>query len=262
MFRRRTSPPPDLTPAGLSEASWHVDLLTSDERDLLEHISARFHASWDWEAAAGFALDTRITTTIAVNAALLVLGLDDPIDALGDVRAVVVHPSTVVLGGEHATSVPGVMTRAPRHLAGQAQQHGPVLIAWDAVERSLRRARNPGDARADQVVLHELAHKLDMRDGVVDGTPPITDRGIHDRWVEVATRELAAVRHGASLLRPYAGTNPAEFFAVAVESFFGQPIELHDRHPALYGLLVEILGQNPAARQLRRLDAAGLLPDG
>jgi Mlc titration factor MtfA (ptsG expression regulator) len=36
------------------------------------------------------------------------------------------------------------------------------------------------------------------------------------------------------VLDPYGATNPAEFFAVATESFFEQPYELAARHPQLY----------------------------
>ena len=32
----------------------------------------------------------------------------------------------------------------------------------------------------------------------------------------------------------YGATNPAEFFAVATETFFEKPVQMHKKHPELY----------------------------
>ena len=48
--------------------------------------------------------------------------------------------------------------------------------------------------------------------------------------------------------RAYAATNPSEFFAVATETFFGQPVALHAAKPALYGVLSGFYRQDPASR--------------
>ena len=110
-----------------------------------------------------------------------------------------------------------------------------VLIAWDAVRRDLRQPHG-----GHNVVFHEFAHKLDMLDGFIDGTPPLADRATVERWVAVCTAAYEALRagEGGELLRPYAGTNPGEFFAVATEVFFVQPVELRAEQPDLYEVLV------------------------
>ncbi|MET0158824.1 MAG: M90 family metallopeptidase, partial [Acidimicrobiales bacterium] len=104
--------------------------------------------------------------------------------------------------------------------------------------------------RGHNVVFHEFAHKLDMLDGIVDGTPPLPDQATVDQWVAVCTSEYEALRAGTAgpLLRPYAGTNPAEFFAVATEVFFVQPVELQAEKPDLYAVLSGFYRQDPAAR--------------
>jgi Mlc titration factor MtfA (ptsG expression regulator) len=51
-----------------------------------------------------------------------------------------------------------------------------------------------------------------------------------------------------SVLRAYAETNPAEFFAVATEVFFTRPVALRDEDPTLYGVLRDYFRQDPAAR--------------
>ena len=89
-----------------------------------------------------------------------------------------------------------------------------------------------------------------MLDGVVDGTPPLPPER-RERWIEVCTAEFEAIRAGTSngLLRPYAGTDPGEFFAVAAEVFLTRPLRFAERSPDLYAVLVDYLGQDPAARR-------------
>ena len=97
---------------------------------------------------------------------------------------------------------------------------------------------------------HEFAHQLDMLDGITDGTPPLgDDDAARARWVEVCTAAYDMVRaEGSPVLRPYAGTNPAEFFAVATEVFFNRPLDLRTHEPALYAELQAFYRQDPAAR--------------
>ena len=179
-----------------------------------------------WEAANGFELTDEIRAVVAAQAALLVLGLD--IDCYRDVTAIVVHPTTVTFHGERPGPAAGLVTDAPLAVIGQTHdRRGPVLIAWDAARSG---ARHP--ERGFNVVLHEFAHKLDMLDGMVDGTPPLPDRAARQRWIDVCTDEFRRLRAGedASPLRGYGAINPGEFFAVATEVFFDAPS--HCRGPA------------------------------
>ncbi len=97
---------------------------------------------------------------------------------------------------------------------------------------------------------HEFAHKLDMLDGVIDGTPPLPTREAMQRWIEVCTAEYESLQHGDPdpLLGSYAGVDPAEFFAVTTELFFDLPVELEEAKPALYGVLHDFYRQDPAQR--------------
>jgi MtfA peptidase len=100
--------------------------------------------------------------------------------------------------------------------------------------------------------VHEFVHKLDMLDGMIDGTPPLDDEELQ-RWVEVCTAEYRSLRagHGDPLLSDYGATNPGEFFAVAAEVFFDQPVEMAELKPDLYGVLRDYFAQDPAARRPR-----------
>jgi Mlc titration factor MtfA (ptsG expression regulator) len=55
-------------------------------------------------------------------------------------------------------------------------------------------------------------------------------------------------RDHRTLIDQYGATNPAEFFAVATETFFEKPRQLRSQYPALYGQLQQFYRQDPAAR--------------
>jgi Mlc titration factor MtfA (ptsG expression regulator) len=180
---------------------------------------------------------------IAAQAALLVLGLDD-LDPYRGVDTIIVHASTVTLTGERAGPA-GTVSSGPFPVLGLAQYAGPIVIAWD---EALANARHP--ERGHNVVYHEFAHKLDMLDGLVDGTPPLHSRAALERWVEVCTREYQALQRGENdpILDPYGAVSTGEFFAVVTELFFDVPIELEERKPELYAVLRDYYRQDPAVR--------------
>jgi Mlc titration factor MtfA (ptsG expression regulator) len=130
---------------------------------------------------------------------------------------------------------------------GLAQDgRGPVVLAWDQVIAGAHRSQ-PGN----NVVLHEFAHKLDMLDGTIDGTP-LLPRDLRADWVRVCTdvyEDLVAGRPRPPM-RWYGATNPGEFFAVATEVFFEQSRELATYEPALYEVLTRFYRQDPASREL------------
>lgn len=229
----------------------HYALLSDDERALLRKLVLVFVEEKSWVGAGGLEIDDEIRVTIAGEACLLLLGRDHSL--YRDVESIVVYPSTM-----RAPERPRSFfdTRAepvepPQHLLGEAHRRGPVLLAWDAVKHG---ARDPKDAR--NVVIHELAHKIDMLDAHADGTPPLESRKALRTWAEIAApvfKDLRArVESGKrTFLDPYGATDEAEFFAVATELFFEKPIELEREHPELYGLLRDYYRQDPAARQRR-----------
>jgi hypothetical protein len=220
----------------------HWRALTTDERERMEWLLSGFVDGWRWEAAKDFDLTEDVKVLIAAQAAMLLLGLE--INEFPYLSSVIVHPSTVRLSGHYAMGG-GLMSSSPRTLLGQAQYRGPVVLSWSAAKSGARRPE-----RGQNVVYHEFAHRLDMLDGVTDGTPPLDDEADRRRWVEVCTTAYDAVRaQGSPVLRPYAGTNPAEFFAVATEVFFNRPHDLCEHEPALYQELRGFYKQDPAARE-------------
>ena len=120
-------------------------------------------------------------------------------------------------------------------------------MAWDQIERDLRQWN---DGR--NLILHEFSHQLDQADGVAEGVPLLATKDLYQQWSSVMSKEFNLlckwVNQGKkTALDPYGTLNPAEFFAVATESFFEKPRQVSQKHPALYKLLRQYYGVDPLA---------------
>lgn len=213
--------------------------LDADARQRLRELVSVFVAEKHFEGCGGMELDDEVMITIAGHACLLLLGRDH--DLYRDVHSILVYPSTVIQPPRRPAFFE--LVRSPvdhgrTTLHGEAMLHGPVILSWDAVVS----ACDPWASR--NVVLHELAHKIDMADGTIDGTPPLPTKRDIIEWTTVCAAEYRDLRARTelgipTLIDPYGATNEAEFFAVATETFFLRPIELRAEHPALYALLAK-----------------------
>mgnify|MGYP001458129504 CR=1 FL=1 len=229
----------------------HYCMLEDAERSRLRALIQVFIAEKHWEGAGGIELTDEIRVTISAQACLLLLGL--PHNYYQNVESIIVYPSTVLppqrRPGFFETTFAPVEARHP--VIGQAFQRGPLIIIWDA---ALHGGRHPEFGH--NVIYHEFAHKLDMLDGWIDGTPSLRDRAEYDDWVGTCSREYLRLRRDAeqgrrSFLHAYGATNEAEFFAVATEQFFDQPRLLAEQAPDLYRVLREYYRQDPLGRMGR-----------
>jgi len=240
--RRRSGLPVD----GRAVVERHLAVwprLTAEEQSRLLELADWLLSHKRWEAARGFELDDTVRVVVAAQAALLVLGLTT--DHYRLVSGIIVHPSTLQTSGLQAGPVPGTVTADRLAVLGLAQSgRGPVAVAWD---QALAGAH--ASERGHNVVLHEFAHKLDMLDGTIDGTP-LLPREVRADWVRVCTEVYDDLVAGNPRppMRWYGATNPGEFFAVATEVFFEQSQELAAFEPDLYDVLRRFYRQDPAAR--------------
>jgi hypothetical protein len=187
--------------------------------------------------------DDRVEIALQACLPVLALGLDWYEDWVG----IVVHPSDFHVRRSQ-TGEDGVVHEWDDELAGESWPGGPVVLSWEALDDSGSVAEGGAN-----VVIHEFAHKLDMRSGEADGVPPLPSRAARERWTEVFDaafdRFCSDVESGKdTLLDPYAAEHEAEFFAVASEAFFESPNALRREFPALYELFSNFYKQNPAAR--------------
>ena len=242
------SPFPEEWHAILRRNVAHYTRLTDDEQRRLRELTQVFVAEKSWEGCGGLELTDEIRVTIAAQACLLVLEL--PHRMYRDVESILVYPSAV----QRPEQAQGVFVRSrdvvaqgPVALLGEAHHGGPVVLAWDRV---LRDGQRPSDGH--NLVYHELAHKLDMLDGSADGTPPLSSREELAKWAKACESAFLTLREktergAATLLDAYGATNEAEFFAVATEHFFEQPLRMAAEMPRLYAELRGFYRVDPAA---------------
>jgi len=188
---------------------------------------------------AGLAVTDEMRVTIAGQACLLLLNRHSRV--YPGLDTILVYPDAFVAPRKEVDAA-GVVHDAPRGLLGESWGDGRVLLSWEHVRRAGHHA--PG---AQNVVLHEFAHQLDSESGSNNGAPYLGSLESYQSWSAVLSHAFEALRHDAMfghredgeglVLDHYGATSPAEFFAVATESFFEQPWALAARHPALFGEL-------------------------
>ena len=217
-------------------------LSAADQAELLGHVQV-FLTEKQFEGCGGLALTDEIRVTIAAQACMLLLHRET--DYYPELTSILVYPSGYTayedrpLGG-------GIWEEGNEDRLGHtARELRAMVLAWDAAKQG---AADPGDGK--NLVLHEFAHQLDFENLVADGTPALETRGAYIAWARVMSAELETLRNAddaglPTLLDRYGTTNPAEFFAVATEAFFEQPLALKARHPALFAELNGFYRQDP-----------------
>lgn len=218
----------------------------------LRDFTRVFVAEKSWEGCGGLKLTDDMKLVIAAQASLLLLGLGlDPLrdDLYPNLQTVLVYPT-----GFYSTQSRQVQGIGPTGIVsegfanlGEAWHQGPVVLSWADAQRG---GVNGTDGH--NVVIHEFAHKLDMLDGAVNGTPLLDSREQVEEWKNVMTREYIQLSRASAMGMPtimssYGATNPGEFFAVATEAFFERPAELAAEHTELYQTMRGFYKQDPAA---------------
>jgi MtfA peptidase len=218
--------------------------LSPDDQAELRRKVLVFVAEKSFEGAGGLEMTDEVRVTIAAQACVLLLRLDDD-DYYPRLRSIVVYPSAYRVPREQRDG--GLVHEGDAVHLGESWQHGAVVLAWNSARRG---AVDPRDGK--NVILHEFAHQLDQEDGAADGTPELETWACYAPWGRVLSEHYLALRKaagrgGKAVLDTYGATNEAEFFAVATEAFFERPAMLRSRHPELYDELARYFNQDPAA---------------
>ncbi len=223
----------------------YLSALTPGEQHELQGLIHIFIDEKTFEGCGGLEMTDEIRVTIAAQACILLLHRET--DDFPRLHSILVYPHSY-----RAASVrpgPGNLVIEGEDVRlGESWQTGSVVLAWDAVRGG---AADMHDGR--NVVYHEFAHQLDAEDGTVDGAPALPHRAMYTAWARVLGAEYEQLirevhqRH-RTVLDAYGAANPAEFFAVATETFFEKPLQLAERHPELYEELKLFYNQDPAER--------------
>ena len=206
----------------------------------LQELVILFLAEKQFTGAHGIAVSDAMRVSIAAQACLPILELG--LEWYRGWSGIVVYPGDFRVRRSEMDE-DGVLHEWDDELAGEAMPGGPVVLSWDAA------AHDPWM----NVVIHEFAHKLDMRNGDADGMPPLhagMDRAAWAAAFRAAYEGFcdALERGKETWLDPYAAEHPSEFFAVASEAFFREPLEIRRRYPDVYDQLTLFYRQDPARR--------------
>jgi Mlc titration factor MtfA (ptsG expression regulator) len=200
-------------------------------RQQLQRLVKQFLHQKRFVGCAGLELTEEMRVTIAAQACLLLL--NRPSRVYPGLHTVLVYPGAFLVPRREQDAA-GVVTEIRQDLLGESWGDGRVVLSWEHVRRA---GLEPEGTH--NVVLHEFAHQLDSESGSNNGAPWLGSPERYRSWSETLSRDFELLRRDAwfgyrDVLDPYGATNPAEFFAVATESFFEQPHALASRHPALY----------------------------
>lgn len=254
LFRRRPDP--------LATKEWPRLLrrlpllagLDAEEKAKLEACMRVFLGNKAIQGAGGLEVDDAMRLGIAAQACLPIMELDPK--AYDDWSEVIVYPAAFIRRGKWTDDY-GIVTEDEEEiLLGEARGDGPMVLSWEAAAEAPR-------LDGYNVVIHESAHKLDMKSGHANGMPPLHRGMSRAEWSRAFSQ---AYRHfcrsldrGEELgIDPYAAENPAEFFAVLSEYFFELPQLLADTYPEVYRQLTLFYRQDPRRRlQLLQYRASG-----
>ncbi|MBL0142366.1 MAG: zinc-dependent peptidase [Betaproteobacteria bacterium] len=229
--RVRNRPFPVAWRAILRERVPYARLLPADlQRQLRQHIQV-FVAEKSFVGCGGIVITDEIRVTIAAQACLLLLNRPD--HYYPRLHQILVYPGPFIVNRQKTDGI-GLVQDESRVLTGESWARGQVILSWPDV---LEGAAIVNDGR--NVTIHEFAHQIDQEKGYANGAPDLVDFQRYPRWSRVLGQEYGALRERlqnqeASVLDPYAATDPAEFFAVCSEVFFEQPHRMAAEHPALY----------------------------
>ena len=186
--------------------------LSSAQQAKLRQLIKFFIARKKFYGCAGLTVTDEMRVVIAAEACLLVLARKGAL--YPKLKSVLVYPTAF---------------RVDR----QEYQADGTVSEQDDVTRG---AADFSDGH--NVVLHEFAHQLDSESGMADGAPPLRSNS-YRAWAAIFNEnfrdlEFRSMRGLETVMDEYGATNPAEFFAVATETFFEKPHQLYKRRPDLY----------------------------
>lgn len=245
-FSRGTRHAPTLDPLRFRQAAAGLPWLRGLDDARLERLSrltARFLADKTITPVQGLRLNDVQRLRLALLCCLPLLEFGP--EGLHGWKELVVYPDAFRVRRSHLDAH-GVLHEEDDELIGEAWSHGPVILSMADVRTDIA---DPFEGYC--VAVHEIAHKLDALDGMMDGTPPLP-RSWQRQWAgdfQHAYDDLcAAVDAGRDpAIDDYASESPEEFFAVCSEYHFSAPWKLQAAFPQVAAHLERFYGASPAA---------------
>ena len=219
----------------------HYDLLPPAlARQLRRHIQI-FLSEKTFEGCAGLEVTEEMRVTVAALACFLLLNRKT--SHYKGVSTILLYPEAYKV--DQARDGVTVKDESQGRL-GESWDHGSVVLSWNSVKNSASNIKS-----GQNLVLHEFAHQLDQENGPSDGVPDFEDDDQYSSWAQVLAPEYERLKRKAAkgkgtVMDHYGATNPAEFFAVATETFFEKAEKLKEKRPELYAELAAFYKVDPA----------------
>jgi len=236
-------------PLPVSDADWSATVdrlpwvrpLDAARLERLRTLTALFLHRKTITPVADLQLDARARIALAALCCLPLLEFGE--EGLHGWSQLIVYPDAFRVNRSHVDAA-GVMHEWDDELIGEAWESGPLVLSWADVEADI--------AEPDAgfcVAVHEMAHKIDALDGLLDGTPPLP-RDWQRAWARDFQSSFDAfverVDAGEDLpIDPYAAEAPEEFFAVCSEYHFSAPALLREVLPDIAAHLARLYGASP-----------------
>jgi hypothetical protein len=219
--------------------------LTAVERARLRESATLFLHEKKLIGVQELELTDAMCVLTAILACLPILGLG--LDYLTGWTEVIIYPGVFRVSRDERDAA-GVIHHQERTLSGESWARGPLIVSWDEIVRDLYEARS-----GRNVIIHEIAHKLDMLNGAADGYPPLQPSMSISAWSTSFNKAYEKLvsrieHHHRPCINPYAAESPAEFFAVISEYFFCAPEILKREFADVYEQLRLYYRQDPFAR--------------
>lgn len=197
----------------------------------LQGYIAVFLAEKQFIGCGGLQITEEIKLAIAAQACLLLL--NDSGDYYPNLVSILVYPSAYRVKPTKRISDYVVEERDEVRL-GESWTRDQLVLSWEQIEYDIQNWQD-----GHNVVLHEFAHQLDQGDGMINGVPKLESKTDYLTWAQVFTQEYQQLQSDAqrgrkTVMNKYGATEPAEFFAVATETFFEKPEQMARKHTALY----------------------------
>lgn len=226
-------------------SSWPIyKRIPESTKTRLNQKIAEFMDQIRFEGCGGLEVTEEMTVLISAQACLLVVNMHGrPYRKL---RSVLIYPSAFK-STQVRPNASGIHVEEEIVRLGESWDSGTVILAWDSAVAGVK---NIHDGR--NVSMHEFAHQLDQADGSTDGVPALKMTRLEIlTWCQVMQLKFEKLiqkteKNKRTVIDSYGATNPAEFFAVATETFFEKPKQLKSKWPKVFDLMEQYYKIDPS----------------
>lgn len=240
--RIRHRPFPPLWEQTIAENLPFYTSLGTHERAQLQGNIQVLLAEKQFIGCGGLKVTLEMKLVVAAVSSLLLLNRQN--HYFSQLSSILLYPSTYTTQASEWVS-PYVIEETQVARLGESWTTGNLVLSWAQVKRDMSHWQD-----GHNVILHEFSHQLDAEENTVSGVPRLPSQTAYSAWAKVMAMEYkqlcrAVLQGKKTVLDSYGATNPAEFFAIATETFFEKPQSLHRQHPALYSLLQDYYQLDP-----------------